>query len=298
MKVLVCPGLKSNQASLPEHRAAWRLHTSCTGRDIAAQRCQAWTDRVCVASKSWSDKTHTTHWLERSTSGDACLPGRTSIWLLRAWYPSLCHGINLNTSSKGFCLQQVICYPPTASTSHNSQCDWKGSGCPTMQARHFRSASMTFHIKHLKLSRWKIRLTGVWQVDRGLWEIPRVGDAWWGIISCISIQLLCKLVGLRSIWNGSEMKCSLCVFPLQPVPKPISVSPTRSAAASNKKTGKNRCRAHCYFFIMDDKWSWHVVPHLGVFQCITDIEWHSVVLFHFFQTFWQLLKFQIKSSFL
>lgn len=83
----------------------------------------------------------------------------------------------------------------------------EGVWCPTMQARHFRPASMTFHIKHLKLSRWKIRLTGVWQVDRGSWEIPRVGDAWWGIISCISIQLLCKLVGLRSIWNGSKMKC-------------------------------------------------------------------------------------------
>lgn len=36
-------------------------------------------------------------------------------------------------------------------------------------------------------------------LDNALWKIPSVGDAWWGILSCISIQLLCKCNAVSKI---------------------------------------------------------------------------------------------------
>lgn len=46
-------------------------------------------------------------------------------------------------------LPQVFYHPPTSSSSR--KCDWKGSGRPVTQARHFRSVSTTFHTRAVTL---------------------------------------------------------------------------------------------------------------------------------------------------
>lgn len=84
MNVLGCHGLKSKQTYLPQHGAAWRQHTSCTGR---IRRSISW-QCVCVCLKCLSDAAHTNTLFIDSLITSCYLPHKHGLtFRARTWEP-------------------------------------------------------------------------------------------------------------------------------------------------------------------------------------------------------------------